>query len=296
MAIPGLKPSFDVRAKVRFGVKLTSKKGVEYPSTVDYFLSEDPEFSAKFSKPKTLQITLPFEKPEDNFGSGLEWWQGALLACYAKGEEKDGQPVAFRRSTLKQGNKTTDLLAGTTLLSEDVIGNDRRMIVCPVRECPLLKEKKCKPMGRLQFFIVGLDPSQGVFQLDTKSWNSIERMEAFLSTLGDPRGQVLTLRLEVVNRGTEKFTVVYLESNVEAPVEINNDKDIALADALIALRGVVDGEMPEDLEMKTALAHVFDVTRPGWKQDGEFVEKFKARLDAVGLVDACKATLERYEL
>lgn len=286
MAIPGLRSRLDVRAKVRIGEKKRSVKGVEYPASVDHFLCEDADFPA--GKTQSLRIFFPYAKADENFSTGLEWWQGKLLACYSKGEEKDGVPVALRRASMKQGGQTVNLLEGTRLLSEETVGQDRRLIECPVRECPILKRKDCKPMGRLLFWIDGLDTKAGVFQLDTKSWNSIEALEGTLAQYPDLRGIPFNLSVAFVQRGTDRFPVLKLEE----AVEINTEADVTLADALVQLRKAYDLQ-EEDIHgssCREPLAAVLDLDFPGWRANEELVE----RLKAAGPVRAAEKMLEKH--
>lgn len=285
MAIPDHKPVEEVRAKVRIGQKVQSRSGREVPSSVDYFICDDAEFlKVVGEKQNRLRVFLPFQSGEDCFPTGLEWWAGKLLVCYAKGETQDGKPVALRKATMKKGGQDVNLLADAELLSDEAVGQDRRKIVCPVRECAFLKSKECKPMGRLQFWIDGIDRRGGVFQIDTKSWNSIENVERTLRQYPDPRGVPFVLRVEMTQRGRDRFPELYLE----AEVEIKNDADAALADALVQLRKMIDLDVPP----RNALAAVLDITNPGWRERQDFIDRIKA----VGVKQAASSLLARYEL
>jgi len=290
MAIPNTRPVFDVRAKVRVGEKRKTRDGKkEFPASVDYFVCDDPQFAQLAGdKPKELTILLPFQRPEDNFSTGLEQWAGQMLVCYTKGEQLDGRSVAFRRSTMKKGGRDVNLLDGFNVLSDRVVGNERREVECLDRNCPLMKAKDgCKPMGRLQFFLLGANPANGVYQLDTKSWNTIEKIEGFLSVFGDPRGRPLKLRVEMWSKGTSKFPVVSLEG---FDVEIGKDGTVDDADSYVALRGAV--ERGDETEIKVALARVLDKTNPGWREREDFV----ARIREVGAKAAAEKMLERMSL
>jgi hypothetical protein len=173
VAIPGLKPNYDVRAKVRIGEKKQTSGGKEYPSATDYFICEDDEFQKLYpGKPKKLRILLAFGAPADAFSTGLEMWRGKFLACYSKGEKStaEGNPyVAYRRQKMKQGGRDIDLLAGERVIGEPMgQGKERTPIACRFRECPFFQTKECKPMGRLQFFLEG-GRTDAVLQLDTKA-------------------------------------------------------------------------------------------------------------------------------
>lgn len=291
MAIPGLRVSFDVRAKVRVGEKRKTAKGVEYPASVDYFLCDDEEFNTLVpAQSKTLQIELPFARAEDNFSTGLESWAGKMLVCYAKGEEINGRPVAQRKMTMERQGRTVDLLQGFDVIGPEM-GNGRVGVGCAVRDCPVMKAKDCKPMGRLQFFVVGADKTKGVYQLDTKSWNAIEKIEALLSVLGDPRGKVLTLKVEMWGSGRDRYPVVTLEA---PDVELNTPADITLGDSLIQLQkfvAKVEHEGDEFLTgLRDALAATLDLTYEDWRNTPAFVQKIKD----VGVLAAAQGILRKH--
>ena len=289
MAIPGMKPVYDVRGKIRVGAKTeTVKNGktIEFPKSLDHFVSDDPGFN-NGARPTSLIVTFPFEKAEDNFSTGLEWWEGKLLVCYAKGEEIGGKPVAFRRASMKQKGQTLDLLEGENILNPETVGTDRKRIECLSRGCSKMKAKSCKPMGRLQFWIEGYDPADGVWQIDTKAWNSIEKIEGFLAQQGDCRGKRFKLVVKMEQSGTKKFPVIHLE---RLEVEVNSPKDAALADACIALHKVLDGGTEQDV--KVALVVVLDITTPNWRGNEALIDKLKE----VGAVNAAKSMLEKLGL
>ncbi|MBA2724513.1 MAG: hypothetical protein H0U53_00855 [Actinobacteria bacterium] len=294
MAIPGLRPSFEVRAKVRIGEKGRTAGGKEYPKSTDYFLSDDEEFKRVAGvKPKELTILLPHRDASDNFPTGLEQWAGAMLVCYTKADEIDGHTAAFRKQSLKRGSKTVDLLDGFTVIG-DTMGNDRKPVICRDRGCPEMIAGNCKPMGRLQFYLKGCDPSRGVFQLDTKSWNSIEKIEGFLMSLGDPRGRELTLRVEMWAKGTSKFPVITLEGGTS--VEVNTAADANRADVLVLLHkalGNRDGNQGDsDHGVRVALAAALEVTNPGWREKPAFA----ARIREIGVVKASEMLLRTHGL
>jgi hypothetical protein len=305
MAIPGLKPEYPVRAKVRTGIKV--KKVIrgeekEFPQSVDYFVCDDAEFLSKFGeKPKELLIWLPFERPGDNFGTGLERWDGAMLTCYSKGEGEP--PIAYRKKQIKTRAGLVNLLDGFELRGDEM-GNERCPVTCRVRQCPDLISKACKPMGRLQFWIDGLDRHQGIFQIDTKSWNSIESVEAELSLAGDARAMPFLLRVAMEQIGQKKFPVLSLEAKVEVTTlargqraaVVNSEADVETAEALLALRKAVDGTYPSEIEetaaVRLALVDALEKTKPGWRNNTALIE----RLQSVGVVAAAKGLLERYAL
>jgi hypothetical protein len=296
MPIPGLRPQHQVRAKVRIGQKVegTRSDGSKYttPASVDYFICDDPEFNRVVGEKKNrFTILLPFAEQDLNFSTGLERWDGKMLTCYTKGETINGVPVAWRKPVLMSKGRELDLLEGFTRVDRTA-GKDREGVICRSRVCPDMIAKACKPMGRLQFFLPGVDPSGGVYQLDTKSWNTIEGIEALLSVLGDPRGCPLTLSVAMESQGSSRFPVVSLEvENVEA----NTEAEVTLADCLVQLRGrLEDGS--DDAVVKIAIAASLNLTNPGWRENPAFVTAMKARVDEIGVRAAATALLERYEL
>ena len=287
MAIPGLKPTLEVRGKVRIGEKgsvVKNGKTIEFPKSADHFISDDPGFPA--GRVTALTVYLPFAKAEDNFSTGLEWWEGKMLVCYAKGDDLDGTPIALRKTTFKKGGTTVDLLAGETVLSSEIVGNDRKRIACPVRECQYIKDKKCKPMGRLQFYVEGLKQSDGVFQIDTKSWNSIERIEGLLMSQGDCRGIPFILSVKMEQMGTKKFPVLSLE----AKMEVNSPAQAKLADSGIRGHQALDsGNLPD---IRASLAAILDLTTPGWRDNQGIIDRITEVTPKVALAK----TLEKIGL
>lgn len=285
MAIPGLKPSYDVRAKVRVGKK--SERGL--PTSVDYFICDDPDFVRVVGEgKKELRIFLPYQDPADCFRTGLEQWQGQMLVCYAKGDEQDGTPFALRKASMKKGGQEVNLLRDFRILSDTPYGQDRRRVECASRDCPMMKSKACKPMGRLDFWIDGIGRDGGVYRIETKSWHGVENIERTLLSIPDPRGIPFVLRVSFTQLGDKRFP----ELTLEAEVEVNNDADVALADALIQLdkavqatAGTIDASI-----LRQPLAAVLDLTNPGWRENGTIT----AWVQEQGLREASKAMLKRH--
>jgi hypothetical protein len=297
MAIPGLRPQHEVRAKVRIGEKVegTRKDGSKYttPASVDYFICDDADFLRVVGQGKrSFGICLPFAEADLNFSTGLERWDGQMLTCYTKGKLSPwGQVVAYRKPELRSKGVTVNLLDGFEKV-EMTAGKDRQGVVCQARGCPDMISKACKPMGRLQFFLPGVDPSRGVYQLDTKSWHSIEGIEALLSVLGDPRGRPLTLSVAMHSVGSSRFPVVSLGV---PEVEVDTLPEITVADCLVQLRGRLEDGSDESI-IKIALAATLDVTNPNWRSSEAFIDGMKARIEEIGVRAAAEALCERYEL
>jgi hypothetical protein len=273
MAIPGLKATLDVRAKVRIGEKKTTAKGKSFPSATDYFLADDAEFKALCGeRPKSIRIRFP-HAGADNFTTGMEWWRGKQLTCYSKGE---GSPVQAYRviAMLDAGDIKTGQPMGR--------GNERQPIVCSFRDCSHFGKnadnKECRVMGRLVFFLDG-GRTDSVLEFDTKAWNSIEQLEGSLSGAmqsGDLRGRVFNLTVEMVQKGRDRYPVVNL---TEADIVVNTPQDVSKADALIAAdKRKQAGDAPNAI-----LAELLDVTNPGWREKPEFIARIKEVTPEVAL-------------
>jgi hypothetical protein len=281
VAIPGLKAKYEVRGKVRIGERRTSASNKQYPAATDYFVSADDEFLARErmasgAKVSSLRIVLPHDDVDDCFSTGLEWWvkgreaSRSTLACYTKG---DG--TALRKSQM--------LDEGQEPVGPEV-GNGRLPIVCAFRECPIFKRGKdgCKPMGRLIFFLEG-GRTDKVLQLDTRSWNSIERLTAALQGArlrGPLTGRTFELSVAFESKGANRFPLLSIQ---EVNVEINNEADVDKAEGLLAIERV----KAEGGDERGQLAAYLDATLPGWREREDIV----ARIKEVGVADALAKVL-----
>lgn len=282
MGVPGMKPKYEVRGKVRTGIKVNGQ-----PRSVDYFLSDDPELAELFGeKPSTIRIRFAHASVDDAFSTGLEWWtrrksdKKNQLACYTK--DSSAEPVALRMEAY-----------GTD--GFEVVGPKKDIRVpirCQSRDCPILKKGDCKPMGRLVFFLDG-GRTDAVLQLDTKSWNTIERLEPILAAAGDLRGRAWDLSVAFESKGTKRFPVLSIQ---EVAVNVNTEQDVAIADALLPLLAAVTegrGEPDQGVDrVRAELAGALDVTNPGWKDN----EALVARIREIGPVRAATGLLDKYDL
>lgn len=290
MAIPGSKPNYEVHAKVRIGEKRQSQKGTFYPAAVEFFRSDSPDFAELAgAKPRTLRIRFIHDGHDDAFSTGLEWWakdknKNSLLACYTKGQTNaEGFPVALRKDQM--------LDQDDRVLGEGV-GTGRLPILCRARECPQFKKKNCKPMGRVVFILDG-DPLSRVWELDTKAWSSIENLTGTLKLAqaqGSLLGRLFELSVSFQTKGADRFPVMTLKEiseidPVTAKAVAGAERDIAREKVREAReRGVVD-------DARSLLALYFDHARPGWREDADWLAKFKARVEEVGYDDALKKVM-----
>lgn len=267
MPIPGLKPKYEVRAKVRIGEK--SERG--FPTSVDYFVTDDEEFARLFGdKPKAIRIRFALDTVEDVFPTGMEYWMGKLLACYS--DKGDG--TALRKAEVTQGGQVRSLLGNFNVLDPAPVGNDRRKIECQFRNCPDFgsnaDNKKCRVMGRLRFFLEG-GRTDAVLELGTKSWNSIEGLTATLTSaaaVGPLSGRSFELSVAFEGKGATRFPLLSLKEVTDVP--LNTEADIALADLLIEIEQVVEGTDCRDL-----LCRVLDAFVIGWRDNQGYIDRIK---------------------
>lgn len=274
MGIPGRNlDRVETRAKVRIGVKKQGQSGKSFPSAVDYFVCDDPEFPS--GQPKVLRITLPFATPDENFSTGVERWlkkrsgDGQILTCYSK--DSGSNAVALRLTD--QVNE-----------GDEVVGEPRGQrtpIRCKADACVFWKDGSCKPMGRLQFFLEGGRTDEAL-QLDTKSWNTIEnlveRLTAAYRRQQDLRGRVFELSVAFRHKGADRFPVVQIQE-VGVPIVPNVD----LAEAMTAAERLAAAG-----DVRSALAALLDAHRPGWRDDQAYIDRIKD----VGVEVAYAKTLE----
>jgi hypothetical protein len=235
-------------------------------------------------------VLFVHDRADEVLSTGLEWWAGKMLVCYSKGEGEP--PLAYRKTVMKQGGREVNLIDGETIRGEPMgHGAERTPITCRARNCPKFRSNDCKPIGRLTFMLARKPGA--VYQLDTKSWNSIEQLggvlEVAFTTGGPLRGREFDLSVAMVQKGTSKFPVLSLEE--VAPVIVNNERDVEVAQALLDLRGAVEGG-DEVAAVKSALATALDLTNPGWRGNAQFIQ----RIRDIGPVAAASGLLAKYEL
>ncbi len=268
MAIPQQdqrnRSDIEPRAKVRTGEKRTSNRtGAEYPAATDYFLSDDLFHSTVGAKPAEIVIAPVTDNPDDFWGSGMEWWLAKngqnVLACFTKDGGSD--PIAHRITPYMDEDDT---------VRGPVHGSNRTPITCRFRQCPHFMEKNgCKPMGRLVFNLIdGVNEVVGVYQYDTKAWNSIENIEKFLAGRTLSPDDRFKLSVAFQHQGDKKFVVVSIE---EVNMDVNTPADVDKAEALVAL-------MESNEPAREALAAYLTATQPDWRENTRLI----ARLREIG--------------
>lgn len=257
MAIPGSASQEAVVpvGKVRIGEK---KAGAKFPSSLNYFRANEPLFAELCGeRPTSIEIVL-IDTPhvEPAWSSGMEWWVAKdgknKLACYTKDASDD--PIAYRlRPYLDPDN----------VKRGEEIGSDRQPISCPFRDCVHFQKKQCKPIGRMTFYIAS-DPEKRPWRLDTKSWFSIEAIEAALKR--HPVHQRFWLTVEYKTKGDKRFPVLGLElSSVQV-----TEENVPEADRMVALAKALDTG-----KAREGLAAYLDETHPGWRNNPAIIDRIK---------------------
>lgn len=212
-----VKPRFETRAKVRVGIK--NARGL--PTSVDYFVCDDPEFLELYpGRHQQLEVTMPYADAASCFDQSLEAWKGQVLGCHSQ----DGQRAKRR---------TFD---GVTFAASA----EPMAIPCPFRACDWYQARDCKVTGRLRFFLTrGADRSR-VLCLDTHAYGSIEAIGAATSMaerLGVLQLAQGRLTVEMVKRDRKQFPLVTLHLAAAATQQVSELDELK---AIMARDGVLD--------------------------------------------------------
>lgn len=178
--IPDLRVEVPIRAKVRTGIK--DSRG--YPKATGQFHSTDADFQQALEGATSLTVRFPFTTADECLRTSLELWQGSTLKCWCNDTH-----TAHRRDM--QGNWAT--------------------AECGYTECKQWTNGKgngCGAVGRLRFIIPELHPN-AVWQLDTKSWNTISKCMGALTYM-QPINPVQLFELKVNEEKTQTGKFFYL--------------------------------------------------------------------------------------
>lgn len=170
---------------MRTGVKVNGQ-----PRASDRFHSSDPAFTEILGTPEKLTVSFPLPDPDDSLKTSLELWgKNAVLRCWC--------------ADTKTAHRLTK--------DGEVIQTP-----CTYPECQQYKQRNCTPVGRLKFAIPELGP--GLFQLDTKSWNSISALMGTLAMFKPiPASQLFELYMVKRKNKQGVFNVLQLKPIVQMP-------------------------------------------------------------------------------
>lgn len=272
MAIKGLS---EIRrlpraGKIRLGEKrLSQKTGNPYPAAVDYFVwpEEYAEALAELfgEKAREIDIMFPTDDPEQICPQYLKRYGTSGLLCRGDGivaecvDQETGEWVE---------------------------------IECNPEECPHFNateesKKSCRQVMNLRFVIPQLI-SEGVWQLDTSSYNSIIAVNSAIDYIRGLVGRVsmIPLRLRVVPREVQpdgkKMVVYVLDLRLGAQLGLRELQELARAgdQPLLALPSLDDHVPPDDLFPMEAAAY----EEPAEEEAVEVAPELAGDLEAEGEV------------
>ncbi len=266
MAIQGLSDirRFPRAGKIRLGEKRISQKGNEYPAKVDYFVypEEYAEVLTELFGEKCRELPIMFPVDDrDKIAPQFykRYGSGSGLVC--KG---DGEVATFI------DKETGEILE----------------IDCPGRDCEHYASKACRHVMNLQFIIPQL-VSEGVWQIDTSSFNSIVNFNSswdYILALAGGRIAMVPLLLRVVAKEVQpegKKVVVYvLELRLAERMSLAQVRALTaqVAAPVAALPALDEQTPPDDLfpeaaaqepVSETEAPEVFDEVNVMLEQDAE---------------------------
>lgn len=173
---------------MRTGVKVNGQ-----PRASDRFHSSDAAFTEILGTPEKLVVSFPFSDPDESLKTSLELWgKNAVLRCWC--------------ADTKTAHRLTK--------DGEVIQTP-----CTYPDCQQYKQRNCTPVGRLRFSIPELGP--GLFQLDTKSINSINVLMGTLAMFNPiPPDQLFELFMVKKRNDKGVFNVLQLRPIVQVPDDV----------------------------------------------------------------------------
>ncbi|WP_258111895.1 hypothetical protein [Alicyclobacillus sp. SP_1] len=237
--------------KIYLGLKQEHQSGKSYPVATDYFVvradgvNTSEEAAKAFHEvygetPKDITIAFPSDDPEVFMPQYLSAYRGAVgrseLWCKGDGERA--------RRADDQGGYVD--------------------VPCWYKDCPIFREKKCKPLTRLLFLLPDV-PGIGIWEIDTTSYFGSQNLTACVQMVRQlTRGRIamIPLKLRVVPQtvspdGKAK-TVYVLDLKLE---------DIKIRELIHRLPTLeldapiveVSEEMPDDLYIEDNLVRDADI-------------------------------------
>ena len=248
--------------KVRLGIQVPNKRGNgTHPEAVDYFVTDDDENGRRLrellgtDEPRSIPIAFPVDDPAQFARHHLELWGGGGRKCYGDGEQAVAvvDVEAYERwasSGVARAALAPDLWASSRVFEDSEDPPQQRRIPCfgagyeDAPACPMYGPSGCGPSMHLQFVIRGF-PGLGVWQLDTGSAMSIERVLSFVDLLRAATGGhvawiPLTLSLEPMKVRGRTFYILHLDA--EQHLEELRALEGSAASSLLALPPASDEE------------------------------------------------------
>jgi len=155
--------------KIRLGIMVPTKDGTkERSKEVDYFVCPPIVQKVYGPEPKELIIVFPVEDEEKFFHQSYLRYGFGVVKCSGDGE------------------------VGTYFDFDQMKFLETK---CP---CDYLKNKKCKPVGRLQFMLPEVEEAAGVWQIDTSSKNSIIDINSGIEYIRGICGRISMIPIKLI--------------------------------------------------------------------------------------------------
>ena len=177
------KPNFARAGKIRLGIKVKNKAGIEYPKEVEYFVLKDvPELAEHFQqtigtdRPTELPIFFPF----DDIDSCLDGWHKLHMASslWCKG---DGETINYAIDT-----GTGKRVVNNGVVIRDFEIDETKFLPGDTVRCPGHNKVEawgrcqfCSPHTTLSFMIRGLPVDKlemAMYHIETPSANNYPRL------------------------------------------------------------------------------------------------------------------------
>jgi hypothetical protein len=158
--------------KIKLGIMVAkAETGARYPEETDYFVC--PEIIQRIygKEPKELVILFPVEDDTVFFQQWLMRYANEVVLC--KGDGEDARYWDF--DTGKYADKK-----------------------CLFTDCEYFEQKKCKPVGRLQFILPEVEDAAGVWQIDTSSKNSIKDINSGIDYIRRICGRISWIPIKLI--------------------------------------------------------------------------------------------------
>jgi len=166
--------------KIHLGVKKQNAKGVEHPSATDYFVCPDELQKIYGKEPRELPVLIPVED--------AEYWASQYYRCYSRTRglvcKGDGEKC----------NRMVDTKTGALANRDSTEVVWKVDMPCEGRECGDYQGKKCQETMCLQFLLPEA-PGLGVWQIDTRSINSIRNINSATELIRGLFGRVRMIPL-----------------------------------------------------------------------------------------------------
>ena len=247
------KRSLPVLGKLRLGAKAVNQRPCRdheragkpdpncqrctHPVMLDYFATDDTVAGRAFreqfgEKPQTLPIEFPVDDEAIVAAHNLELWGDGLKRCTGDGYVANAlvMPGIYRnwqqeRQHSPDAMPPEGMWARSGFAPQGQAQPERVEIPClgggydGQPACPMFGSRGCQPSMHLKFIVRGY-PALGVWQLDTGSVMSIERVLSYLALLREWHGSIsripLRLSLAMTNVRGRDFYPLRLDLDLPA--------------------------------------------------------------------------------